>query len=78
MIKEVTLCLNTSLLHIHRLICMLPPKWETGEDGNLSDHKAELSHGERKALPKSYGTEIRTRDKTWPCTGEIQPKTQDP
>lgn len=78
MIKEVTLYAEGMYLNIHRLICMLPPKWETGEDGNLSDHKAELSHRERKALPKSYRTEIRTCDKTWPCSGEIQPKTQAP
>lgn len=68
MIKEVTLNAEGMYLNVHRLICMLSSKYEIGEHGNSSDHKAELCHRERKALPKSYRTEIRTSGKSWPCT----------
>lgn len=53
MIKEVTLNAEGMYSNIHRLICMLSRSYEIGEHGNLSDHKVELCHRERKALPKS-------------------------
>jgi len=50
MIKEVTLNAEGMDLNTHRLICMLSSKYETGEHGNLSDHKAKLCHKGRPSL----------------------------